>query len=283
MTPTDISLIANKLSTETPFIPTPKSVATDLSSLKEAVTLFRAIIFDRYFNTLRLDDNIVTFHSLIVKLCTHTCRAFNHECESKSHEFGQHVANELIKLLPELRFTLATDVKAMFDGDPAAGSLEEVILCYPGLSAIICYRLAHAMLKLGVPILPRMISEIAHARTGIDIHPGAEIGEYFSIDHGTGIVIGETCIIGRHVRLYQGVTLGAKNFRLDNDGNIIREPRHPIIEDRVVVYSNSSILGRIRIGHDTIIGGNVWQTTDLPPYSRVIQGQADIQLTQSNK
>ena len=138
------------------------------------------------------------------------------------------------------------------------------------------YRFAHALLRLGVPILPRLITEMAHSATGIDIHPGAEIGDYFSIDHGTGVVIGETCIIGSHVRIYQGVTLGAKSFKFDAAGNILREPRHPILEDRVVVYSNSSILGRVRIGHDTVIGGNVGQTTDLPPHSRVVQGRATV-------
>lgn len=167
-------------------------------------------------------------------------------------------------------------MKAVFDGDPAAVSYEEVILCYPALVALTHYRLAHALLQLGVPILPRLISEAAHSATGIDIHPGAEIGEYFSIDHGTGVVIGETCVIGNHVRLYQGVTLGAKSFKFDAAGNILQEPRHPILEDNVVVYSNSSILGRVRIGHDTVVGGNVWQTTDLPPYSRVIQGRASV-------
>lgn len=138
------------------------------------------------------------------------------------------------------------------------------------------YRFAHALLQLGVPILPRLISEAAHSATGIDIHPGAEIGEYFSIDHGTGVVIGETCVIGDHVRLYQGVTLGAKSFKFDAAATSSGEPRHPILEDRVVVYSNSSILGRVRIGHDSVIGGNVWQTTDLPPCSRVVQGRASI-------
>ena len=189
---------------------------------------------------------------------------------------GERVAGQLLERLPELRRRLGTDVKAVFDGDPAAASYEEVILCYPALVAMTHYRFAHALLQLGVPILPRLISEAAHSATGIDIHPGAEIGEYFSIDHGTGVVIGETCVIGDHVRLYQGVTLGAKSFKFDAAGNILREPRHPILEDRVVVYSNSSILGRVRIGHDSVIGGNVWQTTDLPPCSRVVQGRASI-------
>ena len=190
--------------------------------------------------------------------------------------FGADTSRRLLEALPELRRRLGTDVRAVFDGDPAAGSFEEVILCYPALVAMTHYRLAHALWRCGVPILPRMITERAHAATGIDIHPGATIGDSFSIDHGTGVVIGETCIIGSHVRLYQGVTLGAKSFKFDAEGHILREPRHPILEDRVVVYSNSSILGRVRIGHDSVIGGNVWQTTDLPPHSRVVQGRASI-------
>ena len=167
-------------------------------------------------------------------------------------------------------------MQAVFDNDPAAQDIEEVILCYPALKAMLHYRLAHELLLLGVPVLPRMITEAVHSQTGIDIHPGAEIGDYFSIDHGTGVVIGETCIIGNNVRLYQGVTLGARSFKFDPEGHLLREPRHPILEDRVVVYSNSSVLGRIRIGHDSIIGGNVWQTTDLPPGSRVVQSRATV-------
>ena len=138
---------------------------------------------------------------------------------------------------------------------------------------MIHYRMAHCLLKLGVPILPRIITELAHSLTGIDIHPGAQIGEYFSIDHGTGVVIGETAIIGNHVQLYQGVTLGAKSFKFDENGNPINIPRHPIIEDNVVIYSNTSVLGRITIGHDSIIGGNVWLTLDLPPHSKFFQNR----------
>ncbi len=277
MNHTDIGRIARELSLETPFVPKPEAVATDLPALEELVKLFRNIVFDRYFSTQSLEDNIATFVTTVAQLCTRTRRAFNRDSESEAYDYGWQVANSVLNLLPELRHCLATDVKAMQDGDPAAESPEEIILCYPGLFAILCYRLAHALLKFGVPVLPRMITELAHSSTGIDIHPGAEIDEYFSIDHGTGVVIGETCIIGKHVRLYQGVTLGAKNFRYDSEGRIIREPRHPILEDRVVVYSNSSILGRIRIGHDSIIGGNVWQTTDLPPHSRVLQGRAEVE------
>ena len=136
------------------------------------------------------------------------------------------------------------------------------------------YRIAHALLELSVDVLPRMLTEMAHSQTGIDIHPGAAIGAYFAIDHGTGVVIGATSIIGEHVTVYQGVTLGAKNFRYDDSGRPIDQPRHPIIEDNVTVYSNASILGRVRIGHDSVIGGNVWLTHDVPPHSRILQGNA---------
>ena len=136
------------------------------------------------------------------------------------------------------------------------------------------YRIAHRLHKMGVPVIPRIITEQAHSKTGIDIHPGAQIGEYFSIDHGTGVVIGETCIIGNHVTLYQGVTLGAKSFKYDEQGNMLNVPRHPIIEDNVTIYSNASVLGRITIGHDSTIGGNIWLTHDVPPYSRILQSKA---------
>lgn len=139
---------------------------------------------------------------------------------------------------------------------------------------MIHYRVAHALLRLGIPVIPRILTELAHSATGIDIHPGAQIDEYFAIDHGTGVVIGETCVIGKHVTLYQGVTLGAKNFTLDSEGHPMNLPRHPILEDNVTVYSNSSILGRITVGHDSIIGGNIWLTYSVPAGSRILQSKA---------
>ena len=169
---------------------------------------------------------------------------------------------------------LYSDVEAMFDNDPAATNYGEVIFCYPVVNAMTHYRIAHELHKLGIPVLPRIITELAHSKTGIDIHPGATIGDHFSIDHGTGVVIGETAIIGSHVTLYQGVTLGAKSFKYDADGNMINCPRHPILEDNVTVYSNSSILGRITIGHDSIVGGNIWLTHSIPPHSKILQSKA---------
>ena len=181
---------------------------------------------------------------------------------------------EFIDELPELKRLLYTDVEAMFDNDPAAETYGEVIFCYPVVNAMTHYRIAHALHVKNIPVIPRIITEQAHSKTGIDIHPGATIGEYFAIDHGTGVVIGETCIIGHHVTLYQGVTLGAKSFKYDEQGNVLNVPRHPIIEDHVTVYSNASILGRITIGHDSVIGGNIWVTHDVPPHSRIQQSRA---------
>ena len=187
---------------------------------------------------------------------------------------GQEKAQALLKELPEIRRLLLTDVEAIAGNDPAAADREEVIACYPGVTAMLHYRVAHRMYRLGIPVLPRFITELAHSATGIDIHPAARIGEYFAIDHGTGIVIGATTVIGHHVMLYQGVTLGARNFRYDDTGRPLDVPRHPVLEDHVTVYSNTSILGHVRIGHDTIIGGNVWLTHDVPPNSRIQQGRA---------
>ena len=182
------------------------------------------------------------------------------------------LARAFLARLPEVRRLLATDIQAGFEGDPAATSPEEVLFSYPGLLAVTSQRLAHELLKLGVPLLPRMITEHAHSLTGIDIHPGAQIGERFFIDHGTGVVIGETCIIGRNVRIYQGVTLGAKSFPLDADGHPIKGvPRHPVLEDDVIIYSNATILGRITLGRGSAIGGNVWLTRSVPAGSVITQ------------
>lgn len=180
--------------------------------------------------------------------------------------------------VPEIARLVQTDVDAMLHNDPAVSDRGEVILSYPLTQVMIHFRTAHALYLLGVPRIPRMLAELAHSRTGIDIHPAAQIGDHFCIDHGTGVVIGETTIIGSHVVLYQGVTLGAKNFEYDDEGRPIDLPRHPILEDHVTVYSNTSILGRVRIGHDTIIGGNVWLTQDVPANSIVLQSTPEIRI-----
>jgi serine O-acetyltransferase len=177
--------------------------------------------------------------------------------------------------LPTIRALLETDIHAAYEGDPAATSLDEVMSCYPGVTAVIRHRLAHALYRLGAPMLARIISEVAHSTTGIDIHPGAQIGESFFIDHGTGVVIGETAIIGRRVRLYQAVTLGARRFEVDAHGALIKNyPRHPIIEDDVVIYAGATILGRITIGAGSTIAGNVWLTQSAPPGSVITQAKA---------
>lgn len=181
-------------------------------------------------------------------------------------------ATTFISRLDDISRSLQTDVEAAYNGDPAAKSRDEIICCYPVIKALVNYRVAHELLTMGVELIPRILTEMAHSETGIDIHPGAQIGDYFTIDHGTGVVIGETCIIGRNVKLYQGVTLGAKSFPLDKHGNPIKGiPRHPILEDDVIVYSNSTILGRITVGKGAIIGGNVWITQDVAPGARIVQ------------
>ena len=185
-------------------------------------------------------------------------------------------ANTIVRLfasaLPRLRRILDIDVQTAFQGDPAAHSVDEVLLCYPGIHAIIYYRLAHTLYELGVPLLARIVAELAHSSTGIDIHPGAQIGSGFFIDHGTGVVIGETAVIGERVRLYQAVTLGAKSFPTDDTGALQKGlARHPIVEDDVVIYAGATVLGRITIGKGSVIGGNVWLTRSVPAGSSITQ------------
>jgi serine O-acetyltransferase len=191
---------------------------------------------------------------------------------------ASYLTIEFAKRLPHVRELIDEDVIAAFRGDPAASSVDEVLLCYPGILAIIHQRLANVLYRLGLPMMARMMTEIAHRKTGIDIHPGAQIGPGFFIDHGTGVVIGETCVIGSNVRIYQAVTLGAKRFNLNEDGSLRKgEARHPIVEEGVVIYAGASILGRVRIGARSIIGGNVWLTQDVPADSRITQGEHSTQ------
>lgn len=184
---------------------------------------------------------------------------------------ARHLTVDFMNTLPEIARQLDTDIIAAYNGDPAAMSSEEILLAYPGFEAVSIYRLAHVIYRLRVPLLSRIMTEIGHGRTGIDIHPGATIGDYFFIDHGTGVVIGETCTIGNHVKIYQGVTLGARSFELDSDGNPVKSvKRHPDIEDNVVIYAGATILGGdTRIGHGSVIGGNTWLTHSVPPDSVV--------------
>lgn len=184
------------------------------------------------------------------------------------------ITRTFAKRLPRVRQLLETDIRAAYEGDPAARSIDEVLVCYPGIVAITHYRLAHQLYDLGAPLVARMMTEIAHSTTGIDIHPGAKIQDSFFIDHGTGVVIGETVEIGQRVRLYQAVTLGAKRFPTDENGMLIKGiARHPIVENDVVIYAGATILGRITIGHHSSIGGNVWLTRSVPPHSQISQAK----------
>ncbi len=237
--------------------------------LQKIMRLVRSIVFPDYYPNRDYSDQILR-GLLYSQLSTVMCQ----DCEESNGLNIGNTADEFVRYLPELKRLLLTDVQAALHNDPAVTDAAEVILCYPFVTAMLYYRTAHRLYQLGIPLLPRMLSEMAHSETGIDIHPAATIGEYFCIDHGTGVVVGETAIIGNHVMLYQGVTLGAKNFTYDAAGIPVKMPRHPILEDRVTVYSNTSILGRVTIGHDTIIGGNVWLTHDVPAHSRITQQKA---------
>lgn len=204
--------------------------------------------------------------------------AYHHRCDDESHTLNacRPCANQCLAAfrayLPELKRLLCEDVTAAYEGDPAATSTDEILLCYPGMLAIIHHRIAHFFYDNRLPLMARMIAELAHGTTGIDIHPGATIGEHFFIDHGTGVVIGETAIIGRNVRLYQAVTLGAKRFVIGDDGHLAKGgARHPIVEEDVVIYAGATLLGRITIGKGAVIGGNVWVTRDVPAHSTITQ------------
>ena len=263
----------------------PKGTAPlpSVEEVRQIVILCKDILFTDYFHKRQSDEQMRSYHigvsmdELYCLLRRQIARGlqFCDDCaESEVMCSAEEMALKFIDQLPEVKRLLYTDVEAMFQSDPAATNYGEVIYCYPVMNTMTHYRLAHVLHLMQVPVLPRIITELAHSKTGIDIHPGAQIGEYFAIDHGTGVVIGETAIIGNHVTLYQGVTLGAKSFKYDEQGNMLNIPRHPIIEDYVTVYSNASILGRITIGHHSTIGGNIWLTHDVVPYSRILQSKA---------
>ena len=249
-------------------------------AVREFIALVRSTIFPGYYSSSSLHDSTITYHlgvavermhrvlakQILYSLCfaeQEICKG--ESCNSEQEYKALNIAGAFISYLPELRRMLALDVEAAYQGDPAAESIGEIICCYPSLKAITYHRIAHKLYGLQVPLLPRIISEIAHSETGIDIHPAACIGESFFIDHGTGVVIGATCIIGSRVKLYQGVTLGAKSFPKADDGSLIKGiERHPIIGDNVIVYSNTTLLGRINIGESARIGANMWITEDVP-------------------
>ena len=251
--------------------------------LEEIVQLSRSILFPGYYGKASVDMHTIRYrigvdverlHHLLCQqvlagLCFTDGQATGMELD-EARTRAEEIATTLIAKLPEIRRTLATDVAAAYNGDPAAENHAEVIACYPVIKALANYRVAHELMLLGVPLIPRIITEMAHSETGIDIHPGATIGRHFTIDHGTGVVIGATCVIGDNVKLYQGVTLGAKSFPLDADGNPIKHvPRHPVIEDNVVIYANATVLGRITIGEGCVVGANTWVLEDMAPQTKI--------------
>lgn len=262
--------------------------------LEEIIELTRSILFPGFYGMTSVNIQTIRYRIGVdtERLNKLLCRqvmaglCFNEDCHCDNaadtrrclQEEAEKIAENIILMLPKLRKILSTDVQAAFDGDPAAGNLGEVIDCYPAIKALTNYRLAHELVLENVPLIPRMIAEMAHSETGIDIHPAATIGTHFTIDHGTGVVIGATCVIGNHVKLYQGVTLGAKSFPLDKEGKPIKGiPRHPILEDNVIVYANATILGRITIGKGAVVGANVWVTRDMKPRSKKYkQNKTDI-------
>lgn len=255
--------------------------------LSEIVEDLRRVLFPGYFGPSEITPDTMPYHigSTLDRLkrrladqinrgycfvCDKTDTDKCHDCEERA----KRMAHQFITTLPRIRRLLLKDVEAAYDGDPAAKTHGETIFCYPSVRALTNHRVAHELYKLNVDIIPRIIGEMAHSDTGIDIHPGATIGKSFFMDHGTGTVIGETCVIGDNVRVYQGVTLGAKSFPKGDDERLIKGlPRHPIVEDDVIIYAGATILGRVTIGKGAVIGGNVWITRDVPPGSQVVQSR----------
>ena len=283
----NVKLLSRLTEQEIGMMPQTDAQLPSVDQVKKMVCLVKSIIFPDYFTKRQPNETIRSYYigvrmeELLQILTKQIANGMQFGEDSHTITSKEQVYNEakqlallFIDALPEIKRLLYTDVQAMFDNDPAAPNYGEVIFCYPVVKTMTHYRIAHKLHELRVPVIPRIITELAHSNTGIDIHPGAQIGEYFAIDHGTGVVIGETSIIGNHVTLYQGVTLGSKNFKHDAQGNILNIPRHPIIEDYVTVYSNASILGRITIGHHSVIGGNIWVTHNVAPNSRIQQSKA---------
>ena len=269
----NVALLSKYSENEAGMMPATVAPLPSVEQVKLIVKLVKSIIFPDYFNKRQPDETIRSYYigvhmeELLTQLTKQIAHGlqFCEDCEQmytkeQVYNEAERLALEFIDTLPEIKRLLYTDVQAMFDNDPAVSNYGEVIFCYPVMNAMTHYRVAHRLHELKVPVIPRIITELAHSKTGIDIHPGAKIGE--------------TAIIGNHVSLYQGVTLGAKSFKYDENGNMLNVPRHPILEDHVTVYSNASILGRITIGHHSVIGGNIWLTHSVPPNSRILQSKA---------
>jgi len=257
-----------------------------LKDLEELMSRLKAVIFPGFYGTSRVRFDSMRYHMAanldscyrilaeqIRRGGCFTCAEYAVDC-AFCGEASEEMAMKFMQKIPRIRELLASDVKAAFEGDPAAKTPGETIFCYPSITALTHQRIAHELYKLEVPLIPRIITEMAHSTTGIDIHPGASIDEAFFIDHGTGVVLGETCIIGKHCRLYQGVTLGALSFPKEADGTLVKGvPRHPILEANVTVYAGATVLGRVTIGEGSTIGGNTWVTHDVPPKSRLLLPQ----------
>ncbi len=255
------------------------------TKLKLVVNGIYASLFPRHAGAIDHSDEGLAFfigntlnqalHLLIEQVRREHAFIDETRAEHATQSGPEEIVAEFARGLPGLYETLESDIRAAYDGDPSAKSTEEVLLSFPGIKAIIHHRVAHALHTRGAPVIARIIAELAHSETGIDIHPGAKIGGSFFIDHGTGVVIGETAVIGERVRLYQAVTLGAKRFSVDEAGALVKgQPRHPIVEDDVVIYAGATILGRITIGRGSTIGGNIWLTRSVPPGSNIVQAQA---------
>ena len=279
----NIGLLSRQSEREESMMPAGSAPLPSVEEVRRLVSVIKSIIFTDYLYKRQPEElmrshyigmGMEELYDLLRRQIARGLQFCEDCCDDDVIGAAEQMALDFINQLPEIKRLIYTDVEAMFQNDPAATNYGEVIYCYPVVNTMTHYRIAHVLHQMRVPVIPRIITEQAHSKTGIDIHPGAQIGEYFAIDHGTGVVIGETAIIGSHVTLYQGVTLGAKNFKYDAEGNMLNVPRHPILEDNVTVYSNASILGRIRIGHDSVIGGNIWLTHDVPPHSRILQSKA---------
>lgn len=254
------------------------------------------VLYPGYFSNKRLDDINVYYYlgeevtelfdvisSQIAYAIRHDCIRFNQPC-IRCEDRSQEIATRFIEAIPELQKALSKDVRAAYEGDPASKHFDEIIFCYPGLFAITVYRIAHFLYEQGVPLIPRIMTEYAHSRTGIDIHPGVEIGESFFIDHGTGVVIGETTTIGNRVRIYQGVTLGALSLGKEECESLRNKKRHPTIEDDVIIYANATILGgRAVIGARSVIGGNVWLTEPIPPDTEVFLKKPELVIKSKHR
>ncbi len=256
----------------------------DRTEVREMMEEFRTLLFPDYEEItskgmletvisrhMEIASNLLYHSALLAYLIT--------EDEEEAEKKAKDITSALLEELPLIREMLKKDGEAGYDGDPAAKSVSEIILSYPGFKAITVHRIGHFLFKQGLPLIPRMLNELVHSDTGIDIHPGATIGEYFFIDHGTGVVIGETTVIGNNVKIYQGVTLGALSFPKDGCGLLLRDTkRHPTIEDNVTIYANASILGDITIGHNSVIGSNAWIKDSIEPYSRVKPEDVNVTL-----